>query len=104
MSGTANRYAYDVVLNEDETKIIASRMLVQAYKVLDTEMDKNLMEDMRKMARESGLNATVFHSMYLLFDQVCDNNHLRSFGFVYVAIFLSPSHRSMCIVFCSNRN
>ncbi|XP_018014148.1 patched domain-containing protein 3 isoform X2 [Hyalella azteca] len=69
LSGSANMYALDVALNEDETRIIASRFVVQAFEVTDALKDRQLMEDLRKLADESSLNVTVFHPFFIFFDQ-----------------------------------
>ncbi|KAF2366096.1 Protein patched/dispatched [Trinorchestia longiramus] len=69
LSGSANLYALDVAFNEDETRIVASRFIVQAYQVTDAVKDRQLMEDLRRMAENSKLNVTVFHPFFIFFDQ-----------------------------------
>ena len=60
----------DVRFNEEGDKIIASRFIVQGYNVFDSETDRQLMEDLRKIAHDSPLNVTVFHQFFIFFDQV----------------------------------
>ena len=70
LGGSGNNYALDLIFNEDETRIVATRFIVQAYKVMGAEEDRLLMQDMRRFAEESPLNVTVFHPFFIFFDQV----------------------------------
>uniref|UniRef100_A0A2P2HXT6 Patched domain-containing protein 3-like n=1 Tax=Hirondellea gigas TaxID=1518452 RepID=A0A2P2HXT6_9CRUS len=69
LAGTANPYTLDVAFNEDESRIIASRFIIQAFDVADAVKDRNLMTDLRQMAKDSDLNATVFQPLFIFFDQ-----------------------------------
>lgn len=64
-----NPFSLDVKLNEDETKIIASRFLIQAVNITDTNHEKVMVHDLRKICRESPLNASIFHPYFVFFDQ-----------------------------------
>nr|XP_045593830.1 patched domain-containing protein 3-like [Procambarus clarkii] len=69
LSGPANLFAEDVKFNENQTRIEASRFIVQAYKVLDGNADKDMMETFRKVASESKFNVTVYNLFFVYFDQ-----------------------------------
>ncbi|XP_042239196.1 patched domain-containing protein 3-like isoform X2 [Homarus americanus] len=69
LSGPANPFAQDVRFNEDETKIIASRFIVQTHKILDANADKDMMEALRQVALDSKYNVTVFNPFFIYFDQ-----------------------------------
>ncbi|XP_068239461.1 patched domain-containing protein 3-like isoform X2 [Palaemon carinicauda] len=69
LSGPANPYAQDVTFNEDFTRIIASRFIIQTYKILDANDDKDMMETLRKVAEDSPFNVTVFNPFFIFFDQ-----------------------------------
>ncbi|XP_069953395.1 patched domain-containing protein 3-like isoform X2 [Cherax quadricarinatus] len=69
LSGPANPFAQDVKFNENSTRIIASRFIVQTYKILDANADKDMMEAFRKVASDSKFNVTVFNPFFIYFDQ-----------------------------------
>ncbi|XP_071540515.1 patched domain-containing protein 3-like isoform X2 [Panulirus ornatus] len=69
LSGPANPYAQDVTFNDDYTRIIASRFIIQTYKIRDANGDKDMMEQLRKVASESKFNVTVFNPFFIFFDQ-----------------------------------
>ncbi|XP_073969926.1 patched domain-containing protein isoform X2 [Rhodnius prolixus] len=64
-----NPFSLDVKFNENQTKIIASRMMIQAVNISDGNMEKDMVRDLRRIARESSLNVTVFHPYFVFFDQ-----------------------------------
>lgn len=70
LSGPANPFALDVTFNENYTRIVASRFIIQTYQILDANADKDMMEDLRKVALESKFNVTVFNPFFIFFDQV----------------------------------
>ncbi|KAK7083691.1 Sterol-sensing domain of SREBP cleavage-activation [Halocaridina rubra] len=69
LPGPANPYAQDVTFNEDYTRITASRFIIQAYKILDANDDKDMMETLRKVASDAPFNVTVFNPFFIFFDQ-----------------------------------
>lgn len=69
LSGPANPFAQDVRFNENNTRILASRFIVQTYKILDANADKDMMEAFRKVAADSKFNVTVFNPFFIYFDQ-----------------------------------
>lgn len=71
LSGPANTYAQDVIFNEDGTRIVAARFIIQAYHVVDSNDDKDMMVHLRTVAEESRFNITVYHPLFIYFDQVC---------------------------------
>lgn len=64
-----NPFSLDVRLNEDETQIIASRFLIQAVNITDTNHEKEMVRDLRKICKDSPLNASIFHPYFVFFDQ-----------------------------------
>lgn len=60
---------FDVKFNENKTKIIASRFLVQALNITDTNHEKVMVADLRHLVHESSLNASIFHPYFVFFDQ-----------------------------------
>lgn len=65
-----NAFSLDVKFSDDGSKIIASRMMIQAVNISDANMEKDMVRDLRRIARESPLNVTVFHPYFVFFDQV----------------------------------
>ncbi|XP_077302916.1 patched domain-containing protein [Arctopsyche grandis] len=65
----SNPFSLDVKFNEDESQIIASRFLIQAVNVSDTNSEKDMVKLLRKICNESPLNASVFHPYFVFFDQ-----------------------------------
>lgn len=59
----------DVKFNDEGTRIIASRFLIQALNITDTNHEKVMVADLRKVVRESPLNASIFHPYFVFFDQ-----------------------------------
>ncbi|EDW00569.1 GH20944 [Drosophila grimshawi] len=64
-----NPFSLDVRLNDDDTQIIASRFLIQAVNITDTNHEKEMVRDLRKICKDSPLNASIFHPYFVFFDQ-----------------------------------
>jgi len=64
-----NPFSLDVKFNQEGTKIIASRFMIQAVNIIDGNMEKDMVRDLRRICRESSLNVTVFHPYFVFFDQ-----------------------------------
>ncbi|XP_014293320.1 patched domain-containing protein 3 [Halyomorpha halys] len=64
-----NAFSLDVKFSDDGSKIVASRMMIQAVNISDGNMEKDMVRDLRRIARESSLNVTVFHPYFVFFDQ-----------------------------------
>lgn len=64
-----NPFSLDVKFNEDDTRILASRFLIQAVNITDTNHEKEMVRDLRKVCKDSMLNATIFHPYFVFFDQ-----------------------------------
>lgn len=64
-----NPFSLDVRLNDEETQIIASRFLIQAVNITDTNHEKEMVRDLRKICKDSPLNASIFHPYFVFFDQ-----------------------------------
>ncbi|XP_055316514.1 patched domain-containing protein 3 isoform X2 [Sitodiplosis mosellana] len=64
-----NDYYPDVKFNENKTKIIASRFLIQALNITDTNHEKVMVKDLRQICNNSPLNASIFHPYFVFFDQ-----------------------------------
>lgn len=75
LSGPANIFAQDVAFNENYTRIKASRFIIQTHKILDANDDKDMMEKLRQVARDSPFNVTVFNPFFIYFDQVSITYH-----------------------------
>ncbi|KAK6620311.1 hypothetical protein RUM44_006712 [Polyplax serrata] len=64
-----NPFSLDVKFNEDESRILASRFMIQAVNITDGNHEKEMVQELRRIARESPLNVTVFHPYFVFFDQ-----------------------------------
>lgn len=64
-----NEYYPDVKFNAKRTKIIASRFLIQAVNITDTNHEKVMVKDLRRLVHDSPLNASIFHPYFVFFDQ-----------------------------------
>lgn len=64
-----NAFSLDVKFSDDGSRILASRMMIQAVNISDANMEKDMVRDLRRIARESSLNVTVFHPYFVFFDQ-----------------------------------
>ncbi|KAK7866832.1 hypothetical protein R5R35_006010 [Gryllus longicercus] len=64
-----NPFSLDVKFNEDGTRIIASRFLIQAVNITDSNDEKAMVRVLRKICQDSPLNASVFHPYFVFFDQ-----------------------------------
>lgn len=69
-----NPFSLDVKFNEEGTKIIASRFMIQAVNIIDGNMEKDMVRDLRRICDESHLNVSVFHPYFVFFDQVTRMN------------------------------
>lgn len=69
-----NPFSLDVKFNDDGTKIIASRFMIQAVNIIDGNMEKDMVRDLRRICDESHLNVSVFHPYFVFFDQVSNLN------------------------------
>lgn len=55
--------------NENETRIEASRFLIQAINISDTNHEKQMVKDLRAICRDAPINITIFHPYFVFFDQ-----------------------------------
>lgn len=60
----------DVAFDENKTRILASRFIIQGYDVKDLEEDKKMISNLRKIAEESPLDVIVYHPTFAYYDQV----------------------------------
>jgi patched domain-containing protein len=65
-----NPFSLDIKFDDSGKHIIASRFLIQAVNITDANHEKDMVTDLRRICRESNLNATVFHPYFVFFDQV----------------------------------
>lgn len=65
----ANPFSLDVKFNDKGDTIIASRFLIQAFNITDTNHEKEMVRDLRAVCNNSPLNVTVFHPYFVFFDQ-----------------------------------
>lgn len=66
---SSNPFSLDVKFNDNGTKILASRMLIQAVNITDTNHEKVMVQDLRQICKDSPLNVSVFHPYFVFFDQ-----------------------------------
>ncbi|KAB7507922.1 Patched domain-containing protein 3 [Armadillidium nasatum] len=59
----------DVVFNEDKTRILASRFILQSYMINDTNQDKDMMQALRKVAEGAPYHVIAYHAFFVFFDQ-----------------------------------
>lgn len=64
-----NPYSLDVQFNDDYTKILASRFLIQAVNISDTNHEKQMVKDLRQICLEAPIKVSVFHPYFVFFDQ-----------------------------------
>ncbi|KAF7270000.1 hypothetical protein GWI33_016989 [Rhynchophorus ferrugineus] len=62
-------FSLDVKFDEKEENIVAMRFLIQAVNISGTEHEKEMVRALRKICKDSPLNATVFHPYFVFFDQ-----------------------------------
>ncbi|GJQ75560.1 hypothetical protein Trydic_g17642 [Trypoxylus dichotomus] len=65
----ANPFSLDVKFDKTNKNIIGMRFLIQAVNISGTEHEKEMVRALRKICKESPLNATVFHPYFVFFDQ-----------------------------------
>ncbi|XP_044732551.1 patched domain-containing protein 3 isoform X2 [Chrysoperla carnea] len=65
----SNPFSLDVKFDETGTKIIASRFLIQAVNINDTNHEKEMVRALRDICKAAPLNVTVFHPYFVFFDQ-----------------------------------
>ncbi|XP_026477918.1 patched domain-containing protein 3 [Ctenocephalides felis] len=65
----ANPFSLDVSFNKAGDRIQASRFLIQAVNISDTNHEKEMVKALRQICHESPLNASVFHPYFVFFDQ-----------------------------------
>lgn len=59
-----------MVFNEDKTRILASRFILQSYMINDTNQDKDMMQALRKVADDAPYHVIAYHAFFVFFDQV----------------------------------
>ncbi|KAF4520468.1 hypothetical protein B566_EDAN004719 [Ephemera danica] len=64
-----NPFSLDIKFNDNGEHIIASRFLIQAVNITDALHEQAMVTDLRRICKESPLNATVFHPYFVFFDQ-----------------------------------
>lgn len=65
----ANPFSLDVKFNENQTRIEASRFLIQAINITDTNHEKAMVKDLREICKNAPINITIFHPYFVFFDQ-----------------------------------
>lgn len=55
--------------NDDHTRILASRLLIQAVNISDTNHEKAMVRDLRHICAEAPVEAHIFHPYFVFFDQ-----------------------------------
>lgn len=64
-----NPFSLDVKFNENQTRIEASRFLIQAINITDTNHEKQMVKDLREICKSAPINITIFHPYFVFFDQ-----------------------------------
>ena len=64
------QFVPDVKFNKNNTRIVASRIIIHTFKINDTQKETAMVETYRDIARNSQFNITVFNPNFILFDQV----------------------------------
>ena len=64
-----SQYSLDVKFNDNKTKILASRFLIQAVNISGTIHETQMVRDLRQICKEAPLNVSVFHPYFVFFDQ-----------------------------------
>ncbi|CAH0556056.1 unnamed protein product [Brassicogethes aeneus] len=62
-------FSLDVKFDKTGENIIGMRFLIQAVNISGTEHEKEMVRAIRKICKDSPLNATVFHPYFVFFDQ-----------------------------------
>ncbi|KAA0198227.1 hypothetical protein HAZT_HAZT002794 [Hyalella azteca] len=98
LSGDINRYRADIVFSEDNSRIVASRCLVQSVNVMNAINDRRLMQDLRQWADESKFNVTVYHPMFIYFDHltIVRSTILKAIAYAALTMVL------ICVIFIPN--
>ncbi|XP_037089285.1 patched domain-containing protein 3-like [Pollicipes pollicipes] len=65
----ASQFSRDVAFDETGQKIVASRFIIQTKHVNNTLEDKDMMLELRRICRESELSCSIFHPLFVFFDQ-----------------------------------
>lgn len=65
----ANPFSLDVKFNDNGTKILASRFMVQVINITDTNHEKEMLHDLRAICKEAPINVTIFNPYFVFFDQ-----------------------------------
>ncbi|RXG67588.1 Patched domain-containing protein 3 [Armadillidium vulgare] len=98
LHGEGNSKYFDVVYNENFTRIIASRFFIQTGEIKDTEVDAQMMNEMRRVAEDSPLNVTVFNPNFMYFDQynlvkpaVTEATAIAALSMILISLVLIPN-------------
>lgn len=60
----------DVKFNDDHSRIIASRFIIQTVNITDSNDERDMADELRNIAAsQEGLNVTVYHPFFIFFDQ-----------------------------------
>ncbi|KAL7644466.1 UNVERIFIED_CONTAM: hypothetical protein RMT77_005298 [Armadillidium vulgare] len=95
---------FDVVYNEDFSRILASRFFIQTAEIKDSVADLKMMNKLREIADRSPLNVTVYNPNFVFFDQgiyvksvAVDGTIIASVAMVIVSILLIPN--KLCSIY-----
>ncbi|XP_015917118.1 patched domain-containing protein 3 [Parasteatoda tepidariorum] len=62
-------FRHDVLFNEDKSKIVATRYVIQAYNIIDANKEKDMVLELRKIADTQPFSVNVFQQYFIYFDQ-----------------------------------
>ncbi|KAA0183388.1 hypothetical protein HAZT_HAZT002791 [Hyalella azteca] len=87
-----------VLIVEDNSRIVASRCLVQSVNVMNAINDLRLMQDLRQWADESKFNVTVYHPAFIYSDHltIVRSTILKAIAYAALTMVL------ICVIFIPN--
>ncbi|KAL7634063.1 UNVERIFIED_CONTAM: hypothetical protein RMT77_015391 [Armadillidium vulgare] len=95
---------FDVVYNDDFSRIVASRFFIQTAEIKDSVADLKMMIKLREIAHRSPLNVTVYNPNFVFFDQgiyaksvAVDGTIIASVAMVIVSLLFIPN--KLCSIY-----
>ncbi|KAI8479825.1 Patched domain-containing protein 3 [Branchiostoma belcheri] len=84
------RYELDIQFNDNKSKILASRFLVQTKEITNSVREKDLVIKMRELADQSLFRTTVYHPSFIFYDQYIAilPNTLQNLGIATATMFV----------------
>ena len=69
--GPSSIYSEDIRFSEDNSRVIASRFIIQTVNISNSNEERDMAQSLRQIAKDQAphLNVTVFHPFFVFFDQ-----------------------------------